>query len=74
MFGFVTAWLLLRGPSRNERQIPAGNEIRAVLGNDATHNHPKVLACLSRHPRWPPLHSDFHVWLNAVENFFSSAH
>jgi hypothetical protein len=52
MFEFVTAWLLLRGSSRNERQVPAGNVIHAVLGNDATHKHPKVLACLSRHRRW----------------------
>jgi hypothetical protein len=40
--------------------------------NYATHKHPKVLAWLSRHPRWI-----FHFtatsasWLNAVENFFS---
>jgi transposase len=43
-----------------------------VLDNDATHQHPKVLAWLARHPRW-----SFHFtptsasWLNAVENFFS---
>ena len=43
-----------------------------MLDNDATHKHPKVLAWLSRHPRWI-----FHFtptsasWLNAVENFFS---
>ena len=55
-----------------EREVPAGKLIHAVLDNDATHNHPKVLAWLSRHPRWI-----FHFtptsasWLNAVENFFS---
>jgi transposase len=43
-----------------------------VLDNYATHKHPKVLAWLTRHPRWT-----FHFtptsasWLNAVENFFS---
>ena len=43
-----------------------------MLDNYATHKHPKVLAWLSRHPRWI-----FHFtptsasWLNAVENFFS---
>ena len=43
-----------------------------VLHEEATHKHPKVLAWLSRHPRWI-----FHFtptaasWLNAVENFFS---
>ena len=40
--------------------------------NYATHKHPKVLAWLSRHPRWI-----FHFtptsasWLTAVDNFFS---
>jgi len=53
-----------------EREVPAGKLIHAVLDN--THKHPKVLAWLSRHPRWI-----FHFtptsasWLNAVENFFS---
>jgi transposase len=57
-------------PSR--REVPAGRLIHAVLDNYATHKHPKVLAWLSRHPRWT-----FHFtptsasWLNAVENFFS---
>jgi transposase len=55
-----------------EREVPAGKLIHAVLDNYATHKHPKVLAWLSRHPRWT-----FHFtptsasWLNAVENFFS---
>ena len=55
-----------------ERDVPAGKLIHAVLDNYATHKHPKVLAWLSRHPRWT-----FHFtptsasWLNAVESFFS---
>src|ERR1700756_382121 len=55
-----------------ERQVAADKSIHVVLNNDATHKHPKVLAWLSRHPRWI-----FHFtptsasWLNAVENFFS---
>jgi transposase len=55
-----------------EREVPAGKVIHAVLDNDATHKHPRVLAWLARHPRWT-----FHFtptsasWLNAVENFFS---
>ena len=55
-----------------EREVPAGKLIHAVLDNYATHKHPKVLAWLSRHPRWI-----FHFtptsasWLNAVETFFS---
>jgi transposase len=42
------------------------------LDNYATHKHPKVLAWLSRHPRFV-----FHFtptscsWLNAVETFFA---
>jgi hypothetical protein len=35
-----------------ERPVPAGKLIHAVLDNYATHKHPKVLAWLSRHPRW----------------------
>ena len=47
--------------------------IHTVLDNYATHKHPKVLAWLTRHPRWT-----FHFtptsasWLNAVENCFST--
>ncbi len=55
-----------------ERKVPADKPIHAVLDNYATHKHPRVLAWLSRHPRWT-----FHFaptsasWLNAVENFLS---
>ncbi|MGH8142496.1 MAG: IS630 family transposase [Steroidobacteraceae bacterium] len=55
-----------------ESQTPAGKSVHAILDNYATHKHPKVLAWLTRHPRWT-----FHFtptsasWLNAVENFFS---
>src|SRR5213596_2804306 len=55
-----------------ERHVAAGKLIHVVLDNYATHKHPKVLAWLSRHPRWT-----FHFtptsasWLNAVESFFS---
>ena len=56
-----------------EREVPAGKVIHVILDNYATHKHPKVLAWLTRHPRWT-----FHFtptstsWLNAVENFFST--
>jgi transposase len=59
------------GVARRARS-PRRQAIHAVLDNYATHKHPKVLAWLSRHPRWI-----FHFtptsasWLNAVENFFS---
>ena len=52
---------------------PAGKTVHAIVGNDATHKHPKVRAWLARHPRWT-----FHFtptsasWLNAVEGFFSA--
>jgi len=55
-----------------ERQVATGKPIHVVLDNYATHKHPKVLAWLSRHPRWT-----FHFtptsasWLNAVEGFFA---
>src|SRR5215472_7116325 len=35
-----------------ERQVPADKPVHVVLDNYATHKHPKVLAWLSRHPRW----------------------
>ena len=52
--------------------MAADKPIHVVLDNYATHKHPKVLAWLTRHPRWR-----FHFtptsasWLNAIENFFS---
>ena len=56
-----------------EREVPAGKIVHAILDNYATHNHPKVCAWLTRHPR-----RVFHFtptsgsWLNAVENFSSA--
>jgi transposase len=53
--------------------VPAGKLVHAILDNDGTHKHPKVLAWLARHPRWA-----FHFtptscsWLNAVEGFFAT--
>jgi transposase len=55
-----------------EAAAPAGKLVHAILDNYGTHKHPKVLAWLSRHPRWT-----FHFvptscsWLNAVETFFA---
>jgi len=55
-----------------EREVPTGKPIHVVLDNYATHKRPKVLAWLTRHPRWT-----FHFTptsaplLNAVGNFFS---
>ncbi len=56
-----------------EAAVPAGRIVRVILDNYATHTHPKVLAWLSRHPRFV-----FHFtptscsWLNAVETFFAA--
>ena len=56
-----------------EAAVPAGKLVHAILDNDATHKHPKVMAWLVRHPRWT-----FHFtptscsWLNAVEGFFAT--
>jgi transposase len=55
-----------------EAAVPAGKPIHAVMDNYGTHQRPKVLAWLERHPRWT-----FHFtptsasWLNAVEGFFA---
>lgn len=55
-----------------ERRVPAHKAVHVILDNYATHKHPKVIAWLSRHPRWT-----FHFtptscsWLNAVEGFFA---
>ena len=55
----------------DERTLP-NLDLHLIVDNYATHKHPKVLAWLSRHPRWT-----FHFtptsasWLNAVEGFFA---
>ena len=55
-----------------EAQVPKRKALHAIVDNYATHKHPKVRACLARHPRWT-----FHFtptsasWLNAVEGFFA---
>ena len=56
-----------------EAAVPAGRIVRVILDNYATHKHPKVLAWLSRHPRFV-----FHFtptacsWLSAVKTFFAA--
>ena len=55
-----------------EAKVPAGKVVHVILDNYATHKHPKVMAWLTRHPRFV-----FHFtptscsWLNAVESFFA---
>jgi transposase len=54
-----------------DRQVPKHLKIHLILDNYATHNHPKVRAWLTRHPRFElhftPTSSS---WLNMVELFF----
>ncbi len=54
-----------------DRQVPKGLTVHLVLDNYATHNHPKVRAWLTRHPRFElhftPTSSS---WLNMIEIFF----
>ena len=54
------------------RQIPKGLNLHLILDNYATHNHPKVKAWLSKHPRFifhfVPTSSS---WLNMVERWLS---
>jgi transposase len=55
-----------------DREVPKRLQIHLILDNYATHNHPKVKAWLSKHPRFElhftPTSSS---WLNMVEIFFS---
>jgi transposase len=52
--------------------VSVGRIVHVILDNDDTHKHSKLLAWLSRHPRFV-----FHFtpsacsWLNAVETFFA---
>jgi transposase len=63
----------VRFPNMIEAAVPAGEVVHVIVDNYATHKHPKVLAWLSRHPRFV-----FHFtptacsWLNAVETFFAA--
>src|SRR3954447_26786641 len=56
-----------------EAAVPAGKIVHVILDNYAAHKQPKVIAWLTRHPRFV-----FHFtpiscsWLNAVETFFAT--
>ena len=55
-----------------EREVPDGKALHAILDNDATHKHPKVIAWLGRHPRWTFYFTPTSAsWLNSVEGFFA---
>jgi len=63
----------IRFLNANERAVPAGKLVHAIVDNYATHTHAKVEAWRTRHPRWV-----FHLtpksasWINAVEGFFAA--
>jgi transposase len=63
---------LIRFLNAIEAQVPVGKIVHVILDNYAAHKHPKVMAWLTRHPRFV-----FHFtptscsWLNAVEGFFA---
>ena len=54
-----------------DQRTPADKELHLIVGNYATHKHPKVESWLARHPRF---HLHFTPtsasWLNMVERFF----
>src|ERR671910_3806412 len=56
-----------------EAAVPVGRIVHVILDNYATHKHPKVLAWLSRHPRFVfQFTPNSCSWLNAVETFFAA--
>ena len=62
----------LRFLNKIARETPAALDVHVILDNYGTHNHPKVVAWLKRHPRF-----HFHFtpnsasWLYVVEGFFA---
>jgi transposase len=55
-----------------EAEIPAGQQVVAILDNLSTHKTQAVQAWLDAHPRWQMVFTPKHAsWLNQVEIFFS---
>lgn len=55
-----------------ETEIPAGEQVIAILDNLSTHKTQAVGAWLDEHPRWRLVFTPKHAsWLNQVEIFFS---
>lgn len=54
-----------------DQQTPADKQLHLIVDNYATHKHPRVLAWLKRHPRFPVHFTPTSAsWLNMVERFF----
>jgi transposase len=55
-----------------EAEVPAGQQVVAILDNLATHTTQEVEDWLAEHPRWRFVFTPKHAsWLNQVEIFFS---
>ena len=55
-----------------ETEIPAGQQVIAILDNLSTHKTDAVQTWLAEHPRWQMVFTPKHAsWLNQVEIFFS---
>jgi transposase len=62
----------LSGVPQLEAEIPAGQQVIAVLDNLSTHKTQAVQAWLDGHPCWRFVFTPKHAsWLNQLEMFFS---
>lgn len=65
-------WDFLAFLEQLETEIPAGQQVIAILDNLSTHKTPEIEAWLAGHPRWRFVFTPKHAsWLNQVECFFS---
>lgn len=65
-------WDFLAFLEQLEVEIPAGQQVIAILDNLSTHKTHEVQAWLQQHPRWRFVFTPKHAsWLNQVECFFS---
>jgi transposase len=65
-------WDFIAFLDRLEAEIPAGQQVIAVLDNLSTHKTQAVSGWLDEHPRWRFVFTPKHAsWLNQVEMFFS---
>ncbi len=65
-------WDFLAFLEQLEDEIPAGQQVVAILDNLSTHKTREVEHWLAEHPRWQFVFTPKHAsWLNQVECFFS---
>ena len=54
-----------------DKEVPAGQDIHAIVDNYSAHKHKAVLEWLADHPRWTLQFTPTSCsWMNAVEGFF----